>query len=65
MQGFLRELSLSYQLVAKAINFPDKGLTAARPTQQLAPGQFFFDQTLDKPIWWNGTAWVDATGTPV
>jgi len=23
------------------------------------------DDTLDKPIYWNGTAWVDATGTPV
>lgn len=25
----------------------------------------FFDISLNKPIWWNGTAWVDATGTPV
>ena len=25
----------------------------------------YFDTTLSKPIWWNGTDWVDATGTPV
>ncbi|MDY5335593.1 MAG: hypothetical protein SPG97_02420 [Bacilli bacterium] len=30
-------------------------------------GFMFFDETLTpkKPIYWNGTAWVDATGTPV
>jgi hypothetical protein len=28
-------------------------------------GLYFFDETLNKPIWWTGTAWVDATGTPV
>lgn len=25
----------------------------------------YFDTTLKKPIWWNGTEWVDATGTQV
>ena len=25
----------------------------------------YFDTTLNKPIWWNGTAWVDATGAEV
>jgi len=32
-------------------------------------GQFFLDTTLasgrGKPIWWNGTGWVDATGSYV
>lgn len=28
-------------------------------------GQCMFDSTIGKPIWWNGTAWVDATGTVV
>lgn len=28
-------------------------------------GQCLFDTTLNKPIWWTGTAWVDATGTEV
>lgn len=28
-------------------------------------GKQFFDITLNKPIWWNGSAWVDATGQEV
>lgn len=28
-------------------------------------GYMYFDTTLNKPIWWNGTNWVDATGTIV
>ena len=28
-------------------------------------GFMIFDRTLNKPIWWNGTTWVDATGTSV
>jgi len=28
-------------------------------------GEMFFDQTSNKPIWFNGTNWIDATGTVV
>lgn len=28
-------------------------------------GMPFFDTAIGKPVWWNGTAWVDATGTEV
>ena len=28
-------------------------------------GQSIFDTTLNKPIWWTGTKWVDATGVEV
>lgn len=28
-------------------------------------GTMTFDSTLGKPIWWNGDAWVDATGSVV
>lgn len=28
-------------------------------------GYVIFDTTLNKPIWWNGSSWVDATGTAV
>lgn len=42
---------------------------AGRPTPaQLAAlpgagvGWSMLDQTLRKPIWWNGSAWIDATG---
>lgn len=31
----------------------------------VAKGQFYFDTTLNKPIWWTGSAWVDATGATV
>lgn len=30
-----------------------------------AKGQCLFDTTLNKPIWWTGEKWVDATGTEV
>jgi hypothetical protein len=39
--------------------------TANRPTTNLYTGMPFFDTTLGKPIWWNGSAWKDATGTTV
>ena len=46
-----------------AISTPQNGTTANRPTQSLQIGQFYFDTTLGIPIWYNGTDWVDATGT--
>lgn len=43
------------------------GTTAARPTSNLYPWQFYGDSTLGKPIWRNAanTAWIDATGATV
>lgn len=41
------------------------GTTALRPTAQLADGRMYWDATLGKPIWWNGSAWKDATGATV
>lgn len=46
------------------------GTSTNRPTSRLTNdfqtiGFQYFDTTLNKPIWWNGTAWVDATGTNV
>lgn len=40
------------------------GSSTLRPT---TPRKYFeyFDTTLNKPIYWNGTAWVDATGQTV
>jgi len=40
------------------------GTTALRPTVTKI-GYYYFDTTLNKPIWWNGTAWTDSTGTVV
>lgn len=45
---------------------PTSGTTADRPTLKSQENGFrYFDMDLAKPIYWNGTAWVDATGTPV
>lgn len=41
------------------------GTTANRPTKDLWVGRFYFDTDLGHPIWYDGTDWVDATGTPV
>lgn len=40
------------------------GTTALRPTAGLWVGRTYFDTTLGFPIWFDGTVWVDATGTP-
>lgn len=41
------------------------GATANRPVNGLVIGANYFDTDLGKPIFWNGTAWVDSTGTSV
>lgn len=41
------------------------GTTANRPTANLKVGYPYYDTTLGKPVWWNGTVWKDATGTTV
>jgi len=40
------------------------GTTANRPTVSTVGFQYF-DTTLQKPIWWGGSAWKDATGATV
>jgi hypothetical protein len=40
------------------------GATADRPASPVT-GQMFFDTTLGTPIWWNGSNWIDASGTTV
>lgn len=49
---------------------PPTTLTAERPTPSGLgvdgdPGCQSYDEDLGIPIWWNGTAWTDALGTPV
>ena len=50
--------SLSYKIDYVAV------ATVNRPTG-VAAGYPVFDTTLGQPIWYNGTAWVDATGVAV
>ena len=52
-------------------NYPyngvDNGYTGSRPdflsNNYKDIGFKYFDKTINKPIWWNGSDWVDATGT--
>lgn len=44
---------------------PNTGLTTDRPSVGLYEGYSFYDKTINKPIWWNGSSWVDATGATV
>ena len=49
------------------------GSTSSRPatteggsrTPIIREGFFYMDTTLNKPIWWTGSSWVDATGATV
>lgn len=45
--------------------FTASGPTAARPTAPAFIGQPYFDTTLGYPVWWTGSAWVNAAGTRV
>lgn len=38
------------------------GTTAQRPVKGLWVGRTYFDVTLGIPIWYRGTAWVNASG---
>lgn len=43
------------------------GLTINRPTlkdKENDKGYQYFDDNLLKPIWWNGTSWIDSFGNP-
>jgi hypothetical protein len=55
--------------VTQALTIPDSGITADRPVDtgviRLRIGQFYFDTTLGLPIWWDGSDWIDASGTVV
>lgn len=57
----------SFQVVSQAY-VTLNGTSANRPTSSIL-GQFYFDTSLasgrGKPIWWNGTGFVDATGSYV
>ena len=39
------------------------GATASRPSSGNWTGRQYFDTTLGKPVWWNGTKWVLSDGS--
>jgi hypothetical protein len=38
------------------------GITANRPTSSVT-GQRYFDTTIGRPVYWQGTKWVDGAGS--
>lgn len=53
-------------IVDRTVNsLRESGPTANRPTMRLWIGRRYFDMTLGKPVWYDGSQWVDATGTGV
>jgi hypothetical protein len=68
MDQLEKNLGLYFNTVDNAIAgliIPESGTTANRPTQQVLIGQFYYDTTLQIPIWYNGTVWKNASGTVV
>ena len=63
-----RALRLYFNLLdsyLSAVSVPQSGATADRPTTNLVVGEYYFDTTLGIPIWYDGSGWVDATGSSV
>ncbi len=53
----------SYDVVPrKYVNL--NGVTANRPTGSVL-GQFYFDTTINRPVWWDGSKFIRADGTTV
>jgi hypothetical protein len=75
-QQYIDQLSNALRLyfgqvdnVTQALIIPDAGTTTERPISttfiKLQIGQLYFDTDLGIPIWWNGTNWINASGTVV
>lgn len=64
VQGELPPTSNKWQFIGSGVKNMH-GETEDRPTDNLVVGQMFFDTTLGQPIWYDGTNWVDASGTSV
>jgi len=68
MQQAMRGIELYFSQLDSfltVLSTAPSGTTANRPAIDLQVGQYYFDTTLGQPIWYNGTDWVDATGTTV
>jgi lysophospholipase L1-like esterase len=55
--GFVMTQKVAYASLSTALR--PTGLTVADK------GCMIYDNTINKPIWWNGTTWIDAVGTTV
>ena len=61
-QAWSNWMTRAWQILSAA---EQSGVTANRPTSYLWIGRPYFDTTLGRPIFWNGTAWIRADGTVV
>ena len=65
--GFKARLPYVDYAIAK---LNDKQISVGEKANRLSgssvsKGECYFDTTINKPIWWTGSAWVDATGATV
>jgi hypothetical protein len=68
IESFSNALRLYFNTLDSVINLlltPSAGPTASRPITGLQIGQQYFDTTINRPIWWTGTNWINAAGTVV
>jgi len=69
----IKELPREWQdwfnaVLARINAVPSSGTTANRPTTGVRVGEFYFDTTINKPIWVKTVSpivWIDATGAAV
>lgn len=63
----LQKLVRTAPLEIEIVQTPSRGTTLQRPSGwgTTGVGRSYFDTTLGKPIWWNGSGWVDGTGSAV
>lgn len=61
-QGWSTWFNSAFNLL---VSLTQSGTTAQRPTKLLFIGKTYFDTTIGRPIWYNGTNWIKADGTVV
>ena len=65
-QTFLNQILNAFRLYfTRASSVVRYGTTSSRPAIGLTIGQTYFDTTLGIPIWYNGTKWVNSSGSAV
>lgn len=63
--GYSSSIDSNINTMFDVISGNCRGETANRPTCYLSKGFEYYDETLGKPIYYNGSGWKDATGTTV
>jgi hypothetical protein len=60
----IEDLSASTSIDVTKLQQSLSGASGGRPVVTNV-GSFYFDTTLGKPIWWNGSVWKDSSGSTV